>query len=93
MRAAIHSGDFGRAKALCEALLREYPDYVVLQTLGVIHQSMNDPHRAFVCFAQAARRCPTDWINLTNLGSTELRLGAYAAAAETLEKGTTTQAG
>jgi hypothetical protein len=51
MRAAIHSGDFGRAKALCEALLREYPDYVgALQTLGVIHQSMNDPHRCLRLF-------------------------------------------
>jgi tetratricopeptide (TPR) repeat protein len=81
------SGDLGRAKVLCEGLLRDYPDYAgALQTLGVIHLSMNDPRQAFICFAQVARLCPTDWINLTNLGSTELRLGAHAAAAETLEK-------
>jgi tetratricopeptide (TPR) repeat protein len=81
------SGDLGRAKALCEALLREYPDYAgALQTLGVIHLSMNDPHQAFSCFARAALLCPADWINLTNIGSAQLRLGAYAAAAETLEK-------
>jgi len=81
------SGDLGSAKALCEGLLRDNPDYAgALQTLGVIHLSMNDPHQAFVCFAQVARLCPTDWINLTNLGSTELRLGAHEASAETLEK-------
>jgi len=81
------SGDLGRAKSLCEALLRDYPDYAgALQTLGAIHLSMNDPRQAFVCFAQVARFCPTDWINLTNLGSTELRLGAHAAAVETLER-------
>jgi tetratricopeptide (TPR) repeat protein len=81
------SGDLDRAKALCEGLLRDHPDYAgALQTLGVIHLSMNDPHQAFVCFAQVARLCPTDWINLTNLGSAELQLGAHAAAAETLER-------
>src|SRR5262245_1556705 len=81
------SGDLGRAKALCEGLLRDHPDYAgALQTLGVIHLSMNDPHQAFACFALAARLCPSDWINLTNLGSAELQIGAHAAAAETLEK-------
>lgn len=81
------SGDLGRAKALCEALLREYPDYAgALQTLGAIHLAMNDPRQAFSCFAQVQLLCPTDWINLGNLGSAALRLGAYAAAAEILEK-------
>ena len=81
------SGDLGRAKALCEALLRDYPDYAgALQTLGVIHLAMNDPRQAFSCFAQVQLLCPADWINLTNLGAAALRLGAHGAAIEILEK-------
>jgi tetratricopeptide (TPR) repeat protein len=81
------SGNLGHAKALCEALLRDYPDYAgALQTLGAVHLAMNDPRQAFSCFAQVELLCPTDWINLGNLGSAALRLGAYAAAAEILEK-------
>src|SRR5262245_24864125 len=81
------SGDLGRAKVICESLLRDHPDYPgALQTLGVIHLAMNDPHQALSCFARAALHCPTDWINLTNLGAAELRLGAHSAAAATLER-------
>ena len=81
------SGDLGRAKALCEALLRDYPDYAgALQTLGVIRLAMNDPRQAYSCFAQVQLLCPADWIDLTNLGTAALRLGAHAAAIEILEK-------
>ena len=81
------SGDLGRAAALCEALLRDYPDYAgALQTLGVIHLAMNDPRQAYSCFAQVQLLCPADWINLSNLGTAALRLGAHGAATEILEK-------
>jgi tetratricopeptide (TPR) repeat protein len=80
-------GELGRAQRLCEALVKEYPDYVgALQTLGVIHLARKNFQQAFVCFIQAVMHCPRDVVNLTNLATACLRLGAREMAAQTLEQ-------
>jgi Flp pilus assembly protein TadD len=81
------AGKLDRAKALCEALLAEYSDYVgALQTLGAVHLAKQNFRQALSCFVQAAMHCPNDWVNLTNLGIVYLRLGARRLARQTLEE-------
>jgi tetratricopeptide (TPR) repeat protein len=85
--ACRRSGKFERARKLCEALLEEYPDYVgALQTLGVVHLATKRYRQALSCFIQASMLCPKDWVNLSNLGHTYLRLGAHESAAKVLEQ-------
>ena len=85
--ACRRAGKLNRARALCEALLAEYPDYVgALQTLGVVQLATKAHRQALSCFFQAAMLCPKDWVNLTNLGNAYLRLGAREAAAQVLEQ-------
>jgi tetratricopeptide (TPR) repeat protein len=80
-------GDLARAQSLCESLLKEYPDYVgALQTLGVTHLARKNFQQAFICFIQAVMHCPKDCVNLTNLATAYLRLGAREMAARTLEQ-------
>ncbi|MDP9137812.1 MAG: sulfotransferase [Pseudomonadota bacterium] len=80
-------GDLGRAQSLCEALLKEHPDYVgALQTLGVIHLARKNHQQAFICFIQAVMHCPKDGVNQTNLATACLRLGAREMAAQALEQ-------
>lgn len=79
------AGELDRAQALCEALLAEYSDYVgALQTLGAVHLAKQNFRRALSCFVQAAMHCPKDWVNLTNLGTVYLRLGARRLATQAL---------
>jgi len=81
------TGKLDRAQLLCEALLQTYPDYVgALQTLGVTHLSKRNYRQALSCFIQAAMLCPKDCINLTNLATAYLQLGAWELAAQTLEQ-------
>ena len=85
--ACRRAGKIDRARTLCEALLGEYPDYVgALQTLGVVQLATEDYRKALSCFIQAAMLCPKDWVNLSNLGTAYLRLGAREAAAPVLEQ-------
>ena len=80
-------GDLQRARSLCEALLKEYPDYVgALQTLGVIHLAGRNYQQAFICFIQAVMHCPKDGVNLTNLATACLAMGARDMAAQALER-------
>ena len=80
-------GDLARAQSLCESLLKDYPDYVgALQTLGVVHLARKNYQQAFICFIQAVMHCPKDGVNLTNLATAYLRLGAREMAAQTLEQ-------
>ena len=80
-------GDLARAQSLCESLLKDYPDYVgALQTLGVVHLARKNFQQAFICFIQAVMHCPKDGVNLTNLATAYLRLGAREMAAQTLEQ-------
>ena len=81
------TGDFARVQSLCESLLQEYPDYVgALQTLGVAQLAQKNYRQALSCFVQAAMHCPKDGVNLTNLATAYLRLGAKELAAQTLEQ-------
>jgi hypothetical protein len=67
-----------RARTLCEGLLGEYPECGTLQTLGVVYLATRSYRHAMSCFIHAAMLCPKDWVNVSNLGQTYLRLGAYA---------------
>ncbi len=81
------AGELDRARTLCEALLAEHSDYVgALQTLGAVHLAKQNFRQALSCFVQAAMHCPKDWVNLTNLGTVYLRLGARRLARQTLEE-------
>jgi tetratricopeptide (TPR) repeat protein len=81
------AGDLDRAQVLCEALLAEYSDYVgALQTLGAVHLTKRNFRQALSCFIQAAMHCPKDRVNLTNLGTVYLRLGARRLAAQALQE-------
>jgi tetratricopeptide (TPR) repeat protein len=80
-------GKLDRAQSLCESLLQKYPDYVgALQTLGVTQLTKKNYRQALSCFIQAAMLCPKDCINLTNLATAYLHLGARELAAQTLER-------
>src|SRR6185295_5891088 len=81
------AGDLNRAQSLCEALLKDHPDYVgALQTLGVVELAMQNFVRALTCFHQAAIHCPRDPVNLANLAAAYLGLGAPQLAADVLGK-------
>jgi tetratricopeptide (TPR) repeat protein len=80
-------GDLGRAQQLCESLLKSYPDYVgALQTLGAVHLERQNFRQALPCFVQSAICCPKDAVNLTNLGTVYLKLGARQLARQALEE-------
>jgi tetratricopeptide (TPR) repeat protein len=81
------TGKLDRARSLCESLLQEYPDYVgALQTLGVTQLTQKNYRQALSCFIQAAMHCSKDPVNLTNLATAYLRLGARELSAQTLEQ-------
>src|SRR5262249_22437924 len=78
---------FSRAQAICESLVRRYPDYVAaLHTLGLIHADKENYQRAFDCLARAAMLNPESWTTLTALSGVYLRLGANEMAAQVLEQ-------
>ena len=81
------TGNLDRAQSLCESLLHEYPDYVgALQTLGRTQFAKKNYRDALWCFTQAAMHCPKNCVNLINLGTAYLRLGAHVLACRTLEQ-------
>ncbi len=81
------TGNLDRAQSLCKSLLLEHPDYLgALQTLGVTQLAKRNYRQALSCFIQAAMLCPKDRINLTNLATAYLHLGARELAAQTLEQ-------
>lgn len=78
-------GQYDRAEAICEALVRKYPDYMAaLHTLGLI---LADQHRfaeALDCLVRAAMLNPQNWTTLTALSGVYLRLGANEMAARAI---------
>jgi tetratricopeptide (TPR) repeat protein len=80
-------GKLERAQKICEALVREYPDYVgALHTLGLIHADRNNPQRALDCLVRAAMLNPRSCMTLTVLSGVYLELNAPEMAAQTLEQ-------
>ncbi|HET9717990.1 MAG TPA: tetratricopeptide repeat protein [Pseudolabrys sp.] len=78
-------GQYDRAEAICEALVRQHPDYMAaLHTLGLI---LADQHRfaeALDCLVRAVMLSPRSWTTLTALSGIYLRLGANEMAARTV---------
>jgi Flp pilus assembly protein TadD len=75
------------AKAVCEGLLREHPDYMAaLHTLGLVHLDRGDYQRALDYLVRAAMRDPHHWGTLTALSAVYVKLGATEMAAQTLER-------
>ena len=78
-------GQYDRAEAICEALVRKHPDYMAaLHTLGLI---LADQHRfaeALDCLVRAAMLNPQNWTTLTALSGVYLRLGANEMAARAI---------
>ncbi len=80
-------GKLDRARAICESLVRQFPDYMgALHTLGLIYADKNNYQRAFDLLARAAMLNPRSWTTLTALSGVCLRLGAPEMAAQTLEQ-------
>jgi tetratricopeptide (TPR) repeat protein len=81
------TGKLDRARTLCESLLQQYPDYVgALQTLGVTQLTQKNYRQALSCFIEAAMHCSKDPVNLTNLATAYLRLGARELSVQALEQ-------
>jgi Flp pilus assembly protein TadD len=76
-----------RARAICEALLKRYPDYVgALHTLGLVLADQREYAGAMASLNHAAMLNPKDWRTLTALSGVYLRLNAPQMAARTLEQ-------
>ena len=79
-------GKLDRAEAICYPLARRYPGYVAaMHTLGLVYLDKGNFERALDWLIRASTLEPTDWMTLTALSLTDLRLGANEAAAQTLE--------
>src|SRR5712692_8488779 len=51
-----------RAQAMCEALVRQYPDYMAaLHTLGLVHLDKGDYQRALDCLVRAVMHDTENW--------------------------------
>jgi len=80
-------GQLDRAESICFELTRRYPDYVAaLHTLGLVHLDRRNFQRALDCFVRAQMLDPGNWMILTALGLTYMRLGAREMAARTLSQ-------
>src|SRR5262245_55381522 len=78
---------FDQAQALCEGLLREYPDYnAALHTLGLIQLDKGDYQRALDSLVRAAMYDPQNWGTLIALSVVYLKLHAAEMATQTLER-------
>ena len=78
---------FDRAQAICESLLRSYPDYVAaLHTLGLVLADQERHHDALSYLVRAVLLNPRSWTALTALAGVYLRLGATDMAAQTIEQ-------
>jgi tetratricopeptide (TPR) repeat protein len=80
-------GQIDRARELCEALVRRYPDYFgALYTLGLIYVDKEHYPQALGFLVRAAMLNPHSWRALTALSAVYLKLGANEMAARTLEQ-------
>ena len=80
-------GKLDAAEAICYPLVRRHPGYVAgLHTLGLVYLDKGDFDRALDCLIRASMFDPTNWMTLTALSLTYLRLGASEMAAQTLDK-------
>ncbi len=80
-------GKLDRAEAICYPLTRRYPGYVAaMHTLGLVYFDKGNFERSLDCLVRASMLDPTNWMTLTALSLTYLRLGASEAAAQTLER-------
>lgn len=75
-------GKLDAAEAICCPLVRHHPDYVAgLHTLGLVYLDKGDFDRALDYLVRASMFDPTNWMTLTALSLTYLRLGASEIAA------------
>jgi tetratricopeptide (TPR) repeat protein len=80
-------GQIDRARELCEALVRRYPDYFgALYTLGLIYVDKEHYPQALGFLVRAAMLNPRSWRALTALSAVYLKLSANEMAAHTLEQ-------
>jgi tetratricopeptide (TPR) repeat protein len=80
-------GQIDRARELCEALVRRYPDYFgALYTLGLIYVDKEHYPQALGFLVRAAMLNPHSWRALTALSAVYLKLSANEMAARTLEQ-------
>src|SRR5438094_5504934 len=80
-------GKLDRAEAICTPLARRYPGYVAaMHTLGLVYLDKGNYERALDWLIRASMLEPTNWMTLTALSLTYLRLGATEAAAQSLER-------
>ena len=78
---------FDQAQAICEALLRRYPNYVgALYTLGLVYGEQDRNEHALDCLVRALMLSPRNKPVATALAEIYLRLGANEMAAQTLER-------
>lgn len=81
------SGQLAQARAICEKLTAQYPDYMgALHTLGLICADMRDYPQALGCLVRATMLNPRDWRTFTALSGVYLAMGALEIAAQTLEQ-------
>jgi len=80
-------GRFDQAQAICESLLRCYPDYVAaLHTFGLVLADQERHRDALSYLVRAVMLSPRSWTALTALAGVYLRLGATEMAAQTIEQ-------
>jgi tetratricopeptide (TPR) repeat protein len=78
---------FDQARAICESLIRSYPNYVgALYRLGLIYGDQNHDANALDCLINAAMLDPRNGLVLTALGEIYLRFGANEMARRALEQ-------
>ena len=83
-------GELDRAEAVCTALVRQHPDYLVaLHTLGLVYLDMGKSERALDCLIRAQMYDPDNWMTLTALGLCYVRLNAADMAIQTLNRALT----
>ena len=76
-RQLLEQRKFDQAQAICEALVRRYPNYVgALHTLGIIYSEQNKNEYALDCLVRAVMLSPRHKSISTALAEIYLRLGA-----------------
>lgn len=80
-------GQFDRAESMCHALIRKHASYAAAyHTLGLVYLDKRNFDRALDSLVRASMLDPDNWLILTALGRTYLRLGANEMAAQTLDR-------
>ncbi len=78
---------FDQAQAICESLIRYFPNYVgALHTLGLVFSEQGQNEHALDCFVRALMLSPRNKPVATALAEIYLRLGANEMAAQVLER-------